>query len=247
MIDKLLSEWYGVLAFVLFDVIAFVAIIAIAWRWLFKRVFDFLTAILCLIVASPLFLVVVIRGKAFKKSSGVTLPLIEKTPKVGKKGKTILLRSFRFADEDGDLFGNYGRWLQRTKLYKLPALLDVLAGRLAFVGVRAFSETDAEFVYEEDEERFLCRAGLINPLVLTGDEQTTYEEMIESDKRYALHLGLFRDVRIFFAWLLNLIREGKDEYLGITREKTYAETLLEEGEITEEDYKTVLEAYAVSE
>ncbi|MBQ8658148.1 MAG: sugar transferase [Clostridia bacterium] len=242
---EFLSEWYGVLAFVLFDIAAFIAVVAITYRWFFKRVIDFFAALICLIVTSPFFLVIVLRGKSFKKRAGVGLSLLQKTPFVGKKGKTAYRRTFRYEDEDGDTLGSYGKFLKKTGFYKLPALVDILCGRLAFIGVKPISEVDAEFLDEEDEARFVCRAGLINPLVVSGDQDTDYAEMLASDKRYALRGGLGADLRIFFTWLLKLIRNGKtDEYFGKTRERSYAETLLEAGEITKEDYEAVTGAYA---
>ena len=244
MMEEFLQHWYGILAFVLFDVLAFIAVVAITYRWLFKRVFDFLAALVCILFTSPLFLVVLIRGKRFKSQAEVELSLLERTPFVSKKGKTVLLTTFRYADQDGDVFGKYGNWLVRTGLYKLPYLFDVLCGRIAFIGVKPLSEVDAEFIDEENEARFLCRAGLINPLVRTGDSDTTYEEMLNSDNRYAIYGGFGTDISIFFTWLLKLIREGKkDEYFGHTRDTSYAQTLLSEGEITTEDFNAVLDAY----
>lgn len=233
---EFLNEWYGLLLFILFDVVAVIALICIGYRWFFKRAFDLLVSGFCLIFTAPIFLIVYLRWKNFTKDGELDIPYMTETVYIGKKGKRVALRSFTRKDDDGDTLGYYGRWLKRTKFYKLPRLLDVFSGRASFVGVKAFSPVDAEFVEEEDTVRFTVRPGLINPLVLTGDESLTYEEMLASDKHYANGFSFFKDVKIFFGWLLYSIREGGRQYFGETLGKGYAETLLEEGKITREDF-----------
>ena len=58
---------WKIMAFIAFDVIAFVAVAAITYRWLFKRLFDWFFSLLCLIVLSPLFIGLGIRNKNAKK------------------------------------------------------------------------------------------------------------------------------------------------------------------------------------
>lgn len=97
---------------------------------------------------------------------------------VGKKAKTIVLHTFCIVDDDGDEAGEYGHWLKKTGFYKLPYIFDVFCGKLSFIGVKRLSFADAAFVSEADEGRYAVRAGLINPLVTTGNEETDYKEMV---------------------------------------------------------------------
>ena len=62
-----LNSWYGILAFVLFDVVALIAIIALTYRWFFKRILDVILSSIAIALTSPLFLAVVLRGKKFQK------------------------------------------------------------------------------------------------------------------------------------------------------------------------------------
>jgi hypothetical protein len=70
--------------------------------------------------------------------------------------------------------------------------------------------------------------------------------MFLSDDVYARKYNLFGDWKIFFVWLLKTVRGEKGEYFGKTAEKSYAQTLLDEGAITQEDYDAVMES-ALSE
>lgn len=242
MAEFLKSPW-GVAVILTFDFVALLAIICITYRWFFKRVFDVIVSAVCLAVTSPIFLIVVLRGKKFQKENeGALQTLTQSEKRVSKKEKTVLLHTYRTRDDDGQILGGYGRWLESTKLYKLPLLLDVFLGRLSFIGVKALLPSEAEFVKSDvEKDRFLVRAGLINPLVCVGDKETNYEEMFLSDRKYAWQFGFFKDVKIFFVWLLNVIRANGDFYMGKTKEVSYAKYLLDNEQITQADYDVAFE------
>lgn len=233
--------------FILFDAAAALVVMAIAYRWIFKRLWDMLAAAVCMLVCSPLYLTVLIRGKIFQKRTGAMRSLVSREFFVGKKAKTLALHVFNTTDDEGNEAGNYGRWLKKTGFYKLLYLWDVFCGKLSFLGVRALTFSDAAFVSEADEGRYAVRPGLIDPLAATGDRETDYAELFASDVRYAKKMSLFGDWKIFFLWLLKKIRGEGKAYLGVTAEKTYAEALLEEGAITREDFDTVAAGAAEEE
>ena len=213
-----LDTWYGIALFAAFDLVALILIICITYRWFFKRALDILSSGVCLLATSPLFLIGWLCSRAAVKQ-GRAENAICRTEYVGKKGKKIVLHSFA-----------------AKKLRALPRLADVFCGRLSFIGVKPFTACDCAFLDETEEDRMLVRAGLINPLVLCGDKDTDYDDMIESDKKYARQFSFFKDCRIFFVWLLKKIRGEGDGYLGKTRNVSYAQSLLDEERITREDY-----------
>ena len=221
--EEFLSKWYGILAFVLFDLVALTVVICITYRWFFKRFFDFFLSLFCILLLSPIYIItaLVIRSavKAGREESVLTGETF-----VGKKGKKITLHAF-----------------SESKLAKLPRIFDVLYGRLSFVGVMPLKASDCAFLDEDEEERLLVRAGLINPLVTVGDEDTDYDDMIENDVRYVKRFSFFGDLKIFFTWLIGKIRGNGNGYLGKTRTISYAKALLDEGRITQEDYRVACE------
>ena len=240
--DEFLNSWYGIAIVLTFDIVALVAVVCLTYRWFFKRVFDVLVSGVCLVFTSPLFLAVAIRGKKFKKETdGAIDSLTEKQIRVGKKEKVIVLSKFKSRDENGELLGWYGRWLENWKLCELPKLIDVFFGRLSFIGVKAMLRSEAEFVEDEvDKDRFSVRPGLISPLVCVGDKDTNFEEMLLVDKKYAWLFSFFGDCKIFFAWLLNKIRGEGKAYLGETT-SSYAEYLYKNEQITLDDYTVACE------
>lgn len=240
--DQFLNTWYGIAIVLAFDFVALLAVVCLTYRWFFKRVFDFFTALICLIFTSPIFLIAYIRGKKFMKETDNAIDsLLEKEIRVGKKEKIVVLSKFKSRDADGELLGSYGRWLENYKLTQLPKLVDVLLGRLSFIGVKAMLRSEAEFVEDEvEKDRFIVRPGLINPLVCVGDKDTNFEEMLLEDRKYAWRFSFFADCKIFFVWLLNKIRGNGNEYLGETF-GSYAKYLLDNEQITQDDYAIACE------
>ena len=89
MFEEFLKTGYGMALFIAFDVVAVLAVLAIGYRLLFKRLGDIFASVVCMIVLSPLFLIVFIRGKLFQKRSGNLRRLLAREFCVGKKAKTI--------------------------------------------------------------------------------------------------------------------------------------------------------------
>ena len=97
------------IAFVAFDIVAFFAVAAITYRWLFKRLFDILCSGVCIMILSPLFLVLAIRHKKLAKEGTIA---VVKEKFVGKKGKIVYLRKYALRNKNA--------------LFNLYSLLDIL-------------------------------------------------------------------------------------------------------------------------
>ena len=190
-----------------------VLIIELNYRWFFKRAFDALFALIAIIVMSPVLI-------AFAIVSGYRNgTVLEKTSVLGKRGKIIFLSAF------SGINGRAGR---------LARIFDVFCGRLSFVGVRPLALSDGALLSDEDMGRFAARPGLICHLILSDNENLTYEQAFRLDSRYARRCDLFKDIfAVVKRGVFALRGEGKS-FLGETV-NTYGEALLARGEITRED------------
>ena len=188
--DDFLKEWYGILAFVLFDVAALILIISITYRWLFKRVFDFLVSLVCIAAVSPILLCIYVRARKAKKQGKIER-IFKSEPFVGKKGKIVYLRRF-----DGD-FG---------KLASLARLFDLFLGRVSVIGYEPLTEAECETLTEIEFDRHIAKPGLIKPYLVDGISR---EDMLKADEHYAWNFSFFKDIKIFCKWLLKKIR-GQD-------------------------------------
>ncbi len=154
------------------------------WQWVFKRSMDMLNALFWLILLSP-FAVIII---AVQLSSGIRPPFVI-VESVGKNGQPFGMFNFRTTSVDGRQPW-IGRLLERTRIYKLPAIVNILMGKMSFVGPRPDdTETARRF---EGKIKFYNRRFMVRP-GLTGWAQVKYRYETEALKyrRDQLKLDLF--------------------------------------------------------
>ena len=106
------------------------------------------------------------------------------------------------------------------------------------VGPKLVESGDAALIEDGAMERFSVRPGLVSPLAVSGGEQLIYEEMFAADVRYIKRREMFMDFGILICAAVKGIRGDGKKYLGEAAEKSYAQTLLQRGAITEEDVIT---------
>lgn len=200
------------------SVIAVVAIVIIElnYRFFFKYTLDFLFSFLLTLICSPVFIILAVISKC--RAGKVT----EKTPCLGAKGKIIYVRTY------AGIKGGAGKFVR---------IIDVLCGKLSFVGVKLMPLSDGALMDDEMLDRFSSRPGLITHLALYGDESLTYEEMFALDYRYYKKRQLFRDILIVLKCAVYAIRGERGSYFGEAKDKSYGEVLLERGAVTAEDLK----------
>ena len=214
MLDEFLKTPAGHAVFGIVIAVAAIVIIELNYRLFFKYVLDFIFALIATVICSPVLLVGAIISQ---KRAGY---VFEETPYLGAKGKIVYLKSFA--------------GIKRGIKY-LPRLLDIMCGRLSFVGIAPLKLSDGALLDDNHMERFLTRAGLVNHLVLRGHEGLTYEEAFELDARYCKKRELFTDIFIVIKRLILAIRGDGKSYLGETADTTYGEVLLKRGVITQTD------------
>ena len=123
-----------------------------------KRIADFLTATVALIVFSPLFLICYI---AVKREDGG--PAIFKQERIGRFGRPFYIYKFRsmkldaekdgpalYAGSEDDRLTKVGKFLREHHLDELPQLWNVFCGQMAFIGPRPEREFYIKQIMERD-------------------------------------------------------------------------------------------------
>lgn len=243
-IADILGTWWGLALFVAADVAVLILIMALNYRWFFKRALDVLFASVFLLAFSPFFLVFLLAQWLYNRSSNAYPTLFVSEIYSGKKRGTVKVTYFAteriLHDEAGSLLPvreretPFGKFLKGCGMKYYPALLSVLTGGLSFVGPKPMSPSDAAAVSEEGAARFAVRPGLVSSLELYGGEALTYPDMFEEDAEYAARVNLFRDIAFFMAKIANAVR-GENGRFGVCTRMGYVEWLKETGEITEEE------------
>ena len=184
-----------------------------------KRVLDFVVALCCLVIFSPLFLICYI---AVKREDGG--PAIFKQERIGRFGRPFTIYKFRSmridAEKNGpalyqhdkdDRMTKVGKFLRDHHLDELPQLWNVVKGDMAFIGPRPEREFYIMQIVERDSRyKFLyqIRPGVTSYATLYNGYTDTMEKMLrrlELDLYYLEHRSWMFDLKILTKTFLNIV------------------------------------------
>jgi lipopolysaccharide/colanic/teichoic acid biosynthesis glycosyltransferase len=187
-----------------------------------KRIFDVVFAILCLVLFSPLLILIAILIKLDSKGQ-----VIFKQIRVGRNMKDFHLAKFRtmYVTQGNNsllTIGNrdnritrIGYWLRKYKFDELPQLLNVLKGQMSFVGPRPEVRKYVNLYNEEQRYVLSVKPGITdwasvefcneNELLKHAEDPETYyieriiPAKIKQNMRYINHNDILTDFKII--WL----------------------------------------------
>ena len=183
-----------------------------------KRSIDFLLALVCLVLFSPVFLVCYI---GIRREDGC--PVIFSQERIGRGGKPFMILKFRTMKEEAEKDGvpqlaekedsrltPFGGWLRKHHLDELPQLWNVLRGDMAFIGPRPERKYFIDKIMEHDpryELLYQIRPGVTSYATLYNGYPDTMEKMLrrlELDLYYLEHRSWWLDTKILFNTFLNI-------------------------------------------
>ena len=189
----------------------------------FKRAFDFMSALLLFIVISPLFLVLMICVKF-----SIGSPIFFYQERSGRNEKPFKLIKFRTMtnarDAEGNLLPDYkrltkfGRFLRNSSLDELPELLNIIRGDMAVIGPRPLYMKYNQYYTEYERKRNMVRGGLIPPESLYYDSFLTWDKQLKYEADYADKLSCMLDVRILISVFKTMLRRNKEDYGAYDRQ-----------------------------
>lgn len=189
----------------------------------FKRVFDFSSALLLFIVISPLFLVLMICVRF-----SIGSPIFFSQERSGKDEKPFYLMKFRTMtdarDENGNLFPDherltkFGLFLRNSSLDELPELLNIIKGDMAVIGPRPLYMKYNQYYTEYERKRNTVRGGLIPPESMYYDSFLTWDKQLKYEADYAENLSFKLDVKILISVIKTMIRRHKEDYGAYDRQ-----------------------------
>ena len=184
------------------------------YKHFFKRVFDFIIALVALILLSPIFLIVMIglyfanQGKPF---------FFQARP--GLNEKIFKIIKFKTMNDKKDANGNLlsdaerltpiGAFVRKTSLDELPQLINVLKGDMAIIGPRPLLPQYLPLYSETQKSRHNVRPGITGWAQVNGRNAISWSKKFELDVWYVDNISLILDVKIFFLTIKKVIvREG---------------------------------------
>ena len=184
-----------------------------------KRLIDLFTALVCLIVFSPLCLICYI---AVKREDGG--PAIFKQERIGRFGRPFYIYKFRSMRVDAEKNGpalyqheketrmtKVGKFLREHHLDELPQLWNVLKGDMAFIGPRPERKYYIDQIMEHDKRYvylYQVRPGVTSYATLYNGYTDTMEKMLrrlELDLYYLEHRSLWFDFRLLVLTFINIV------------------------------------------
>jgi len=179
-----------------------------------KRLFDFLTAaLLLLLLAFPLLLMVwLIRRK-------LGSPVLFRQVRPGLQGRPFTMVKFRtMTDElgpDGVLLPDaqrltpFGRFLRASSLDELPELWNVLRGEMSLVGPRPLLMEYLPLYTPEQVRRHEVRPGITGWAQVNGRNAISWSDKFALDVWYVDNQSLWLDIKILWMTARKvLLRDG---------------------------------------
>ncbi len=181
----------------------------------FKRVFDFLFALIALIILSPIFIIISILIKADDPKG----PVIYVSQRLGKDGVPFKFYKFRSMCTNADKIYNelkaenetagptfkmkndprvtrVGKFIRKTSIDELPQLFNILKGDMSFIGPRPPMIREVESYPDYPMERLAVVGGLSCYWQVMGRSSIDFDGMIELDLKYIKERGFITDIKI---------------------------------------------------
>lgn len=175
-----------------------------------KRFFDFLAALVNIIIASPILLTLTIilafanRGKPFfyQKRSG-------------KNGKLFTIIKFKTMNDKKDSEGNLlpvvhritkiGNFCRKYSLDELPQLINILKGDMSLVGPRPLLPKYLPLYNKRQNRRHEVIPGISGWAQVNGRNAISWEEKFEYDVYYVDNQSFMLDMNIIFKTIEKVI------------------------------------------
>ena len=182
-----------------------------------KRPLDFVSALIALIVFSPVMLTVAV---LVRMKLGKPIIFVQERP--GKNEKIFKMYKFRSMSnargKDGELLpdagrlGGFGKALRAASLDELPELFNILKGDMSVVGPRPLVPQYLSYYTEKERHRHDVRPGLTGLAQINGRNSTTWEERFRYDIEYIENITFKNDILIL---LKTVVTTVKRENIGI--------------------------------
>lgn len=181
-------------------------------HWKLKRIFDWLGAMVMLLILSPVMLVLALLIRL--NSPG---PILAQQCCIGERGKLFRVINFRtMTAGDDQRPGSFvinrssfqtlkydscitpiGQWMRRYSLDKLPQLLNVLRGEMSLVGPRPYTVREALRIAPEGWGRLNALPGITGAWrVETRSELLDLNASNRGDLKYLHNWSLGQDLKV---------------------------------------------------
>lgn len=179
-----------------------------------KNIFDFLIALMALLLLSPVFFIVMIwlyflnDGKPF---------FYQRRPGKGEKIFTII--KFKTMNDKRDASGKLlpdvqrltllGSIIRKTSLDEIPQLINVLKGDMSLIGPRPLLPEYLPRYDDTQKRRHDMKPGITGLAQINGRNAISWDDKLKYDVMYVDNCSFTLDLKIFFRTFVKVFkREG---------------------------------------
>lgn len=180
------------------------------YKHFFKRVFDFVIALIALLLIGWFIILVAIILHFANKGAGAFFT----QDRPGKDEKIFKLIKFKSMTDERDENGNLlpeeqrltkaGAIIRKLSIDELPQLINVLKGDMAFIGPRPLLVKYLPLYSEEQHRRHEVRPGMSGWAQVHGRNNITFTEKFKMDVWYVDHCSLWIDIKVIFLTIKNV-------------------------------------------
>ncbi|MBE6567117.1 MAG: sugar transferase [Ruminococcaceae bacterium] len=195
------------------------------YKKFFKRIIDFIAALIVLIVSSPILLLIAIAIKIDSRG-----PVVFKQRRLGKNGKEYNMYKFRtmvvnaeaggvYSDNKDPRITKVGGFLRRTSLDELLQCVNILKGDMSWVGFRpplTYHPWPFDKYTEEQKRMFDVLPGITGWAQVNGRKGVEWNKRIELNVWYANHVSLWLDIKILWLTVWKVLANDDNENTGAT-------------------------------
>lgn len=181
------------------------------YRRYIKRLFDFFSALVLIVLLSPLLLVLTIWLHFANKGAGAFF----QQERPGLNGKLFKLIKFKTMTdergEDGELLPDIqrltsvGRFVRSLSLDELPQFFNILLGDMSFIGPRPLLAHYLPWYTKEQSRRHEVRPGITGWAQVNGRNLCKLSKKFEYDVWYVDHCSFLLDLRIVCLTIYNVL------------------------------------------
>ncbi len=190
-----------------------------------KRIFDFMIALIGIIIASPILLIVAILVRL-----NLGAPILFRQPRVGLNGEVFEMVKFRTMKDAKDAKGHllpdderltkFGQFLRQSSLDELPELFNVLKGDMSLVGPRPLLVEYLPLYSKEQMRRHEVRPGITGYAQINGRNNISWAKKFELDVYYVDNYRLSLDFKILTQTVGKVLKQSDISQEGhVTVEK----------------------------
>lgn len=189
-----------------------------------KKIFDFISSIIGLIIFFPIGIVIAILIK-IEDPKG---PIFFYQRRIGLNGKPFLMFKFRTMVKDAEILKvqmqnlnessgpmfkikndprvtKIGKFLRKTSIDEIPQLLNVILGDMSLIGPRPSLPIEVEKYDNFELQRLYVKPGCSGLWQISGRSDLSFEEMVNLDLFYVENMSFILDIKIILKTFIVMI------------------------------------------